>query len=37
MKKRFLSTAMALVMPASLLPGTALAAETNTTQEDAIL
>ena len=37
MKKRFLSTAMALVMAASLLPGTALAAETNTTQEDAIL
>lgn len=37
MKKRFLSTAMALVMAVSLLPGTALAAETNTTQEDAIL
>ena len=37
MKKRFLSTAMALVMAASLLTGTALAAETNTTQEDAIL
>ena len=37
MKRRILSTAMALAMAASLVPVTGLAAEAGTTQEDAIL